>query len=216
MTTETIEKARALREKYPSSSARMRLQMARLPEERRIEMEEVRGDMVGKVEVDGFQVVVRWTVDEWHQGDYEFTNTPGLGTVENPKWREAEQHRSWGRNDHYHYIGLPGGDFNSHYKALQKMGYSKGVAAELAQSYVNQDVERALSDEPYYLCEVTAIKNGIELAQASIGGFDFGANPSYSDMIEWAETIPYSDGLIDEAITDAKAALEGLCCGKAD
>lgn len=204
---DTIEKARALMREH-KYSARQALNVVRTNyKARRVEMEDNRyGETVGHIEIDGFDLTVKWEYDEWYQGDYDLTDTWRKGAVQNPLWRPEQ----YGRDRHYRWIVLPM-SWEDHYEGLHKMGYSRGQAAEMAREYVNQDVKRIISEEPYYNVSVTASRAGIELGCASMGGTDLGED--YRQAREWMETLPDEYGLLDEAVAVAKDNLKKLCGG---
>jgi hypothetical protein len=86
-------------------------------------------------------------------------------------------------------------------------GMSRGVARDYITLWVTTLVsEYCSSDYVYYDLRVTASKNGIRLGEDALGNCDF-INPREQDIFAMVE----DHGMVDEAITAARAALEGLC-----
>ena len=94
-------------------------------------------------------------------------------------------------------------------RSLSKMGYSKHAAYTMARSYVLQDFCRLESlGQDWWLVGLiaTAYLNGIELGGASLWGIE-------SDGDEYLDSV--ADDLTHEAVAEAIAARDSLCCSGA-
>lgn len=93
-----------------------------------------------------------------------------------------------------------------HRESLNKMGYSRGVADELARSYVYEDLKRA-TDEHWtaYSVGVRVSKAGVELATNYLGGITVDDGPDDPYLADCAEDI------LGEAISEAKKEQQRIC-----
>lgn len=201
---DTIQRARQLiREHSEHIGCSTALSWARSEENTvRVEMDSSGDGYDGKIEMDGFDVHVSW------RPDYD-ADTSWLGEF-SEEWEEgAVKVRSPHRFSRARWF-IPAIPVKEHFDGLHKLGLAKGVARELAEKYVRQEMEILLSEENrFFVCMVTAYKNGVELGSSSLGGCDLGTE--YRQAIEWAETLPDQNGLLSEAVSMAKENLAKLC-----
>lgn len=112
-------------------------------------------------------------------------------------WQEGaiKRNPSYLERHSYEWI-LPAISRDKYFQDLHKIGYSKGVAAELAQSYVNQDIKRLESLErgDWYFIGIyaTARKevNGTiqTFRSGGLWGIESDSDESYLKEVEQEET----------------------------
>lgn len=141
------------------------------------EFEEDRnGNKTLDFEIDGIDYHFTFEVD------YDFSDIDHLGAYKS-KWCAGCIKRdpdTVGRRDSAYF--LPSNDARSHAETLIDMGYSKGVAWELAQSYVVRDFERAEQfgkDWVYCYASLTASYDDVKLARESIAGIESDCEEGY-------------------------------------
>lgn len=113
----------------------------------------------------------------------------------------------WGRRQYPRFF-VPATTVKEHREGLQGMGYSKGIAEEMARSHVHADLKLAKSyGDTWDMMQiiVQVMKEGVTLWSARIGGI------CHDDDLEWSSI---AKELAVEAIEEAKETLERLCCKK--
>lgn len=202
---DTIARARELQKQH-GVSAGTALHWARNEQTvERVPMEETDLGFEGHIEKDGFVLRVKWELDETDDLSWlgTFKNQHEDGAVQNPRWRPGSGYYRW---------FVPTNTYEDHVRGLHELGYSRGVADQLARQYVREDVKFAISEEHgVYVCSVTAWRKEVELASVSLGGVDLGTD--YKQALEWAETLPDDNGLLAEAVSEAATKLGELCGG---
>lgn len=203
---ETIRKAHELRRKNPNVPASVRLAWARQVEPEELDWNS-HGDRA-ELDRDGFHVIIRVEPDDYNDLSY-------LGTFSD-RWEEGaiqlaphEGLRAIGptQGDAYRYFvpAITEAETRAH---LNKLGYSKGVAADMAREDVMRSLE-ALTTTTSSMVSVTAYKAGVDLGRAVLGGIDTSWDQSYEEARRYIEqTI---DDMIGEAIDEARETLESLC-----
>lgn len=144
-----------------------------------------------------FSIHISAEIDESPDHSYlgEYSDTWQEGAIRNPESVYNHGVYKW---------WIPCNTEDGHYKSLRDMKYGKSLARELAHSYVLQDM-KTMKDLQSYIVMVRVYVNGIELGSDVLGGVDI------SDDIDYlADTID-ENGMIDNAIEEAKTALTGLC-----
>lgn len=104
-----------------------------------------------------------------------------------------------------------------HRRGLSRMGYARSVADEMARGYVAADKRKARKlqsgDWAMYVVIVTAHRAGVELGGYSLGGCDMGEDYGEKFERECDRTIE-DHGMIESALTEARATLDRLCKGE--
>lgn len=213
METSVIERAHALRGRYPTYGARGRLQLARAIEHRD-RYDDVAEDLLNRErsasdDWDGFRIVATLSPDyDDIPGDGYFTNTwsPGALYV---LTRE-------GKTGRYRWF-VPAVPASDHYEWLHGHGgMARGPAHDEANRLVRDEMERARGDQCEYWVKVTAYREGIELGSASLSGIDLGDIYDYRGGWDLAR-VYVADvlrELVPEAIAEAQGALARLCAGR--
>lgn len=182
--TETVTKAHELGRKFPDTNARTRIHWART-EAQNVEPEgfNVEGD---PFVVDGFTIKIEVEQDYYP----DFSN---LGTFTDKY--EAGAIPNSGDSREYKWF-VPAIKESEHFDGLIKMGMSKGVAHELARSYVIQDRNMA-RDYTSYIVTANALIDGVTFGSATLGGVEEGS----------VREVALFEGIIDEAIDEARKTL---------
>jgi hypothetical protein len=157
----------------------------------------------------GFDVSVSIDLDDWFEDmSGEWTNAYSPGAVEITEGL-AEYH-GINRRETYAYF-IPQVTYSEHRDALRKLGHSRHESDCLARSYVLRDFRYALrNDRCAYVLDVTASRNGVELGSSSCGGFDVNPDDSWSVIRAYLVARIVEDGMITEAVSQARATLADL------
>jgi hypothetical protein len=121
-------------------------------------------------EQDGFAIKVKMDWDS--DGDTSY-----LGEM-NYRWRPGAIADDENKQTYFH----PAISIQSHRDSLNKMGYSKGVAEEMARGYVYHDKKRLMSygdSWSYVGLKVEVYLDGIELASDSVYGIESDSSEDY-------------------------------------
>jgi hypothetical protein len=173
-----------------------------LAERAELDWTESGGNLSANLRREGFDVTVyvKPDYDTWPDGD--FTDNPSADSVAIPDtYRE--------RNSFRYYT--PVCSYREHRASLTKLGYARGVAHELATRYVREEMERNVrQDRAVYMIGASASREGIELGRMTIGGYEIDADASYSETISTLTDAVIENGVIDEAVSEARQALARL------
>lgn len=146
-------------------------------------------------EVNGFFIVVETRYDPdpdiSHLG--RFSNYWSKGAIHVPESRYDKNTYKW---------FIPAISYEETYQWYSKLGYCKHECDCIARKYQREDMQKA-SEYNVYIVSVKAIKCGVILGEASIGGCELENEQDTVNAV-------FECGLIDEAIINAEKTLKQL------
>lgn len=192
MTSETIERAHALRTDHPDVPAVARMRWVRSADRVPAFVDALAAGET--LERDGF--TLRLSIEPDYDPDISwlgtFTDRHEPGAVANPDGRFDSRVLPW---------FVPAITEDEHYRGLRALKFGKARARELARSYVLHDLETARDYAPV-IAFVTATRAGVELGRAALGGID---DENY------ARSWDIVGDLVEEALEEARTTLGQLC-----
>jgi hypothetical protein len=173
-----------------------------LSERAELDWTESGGNLSATLQREGFDVTVyvKPDYDTWPDGD--FTDNPTADSVRIPDtYRERDSFRYY----------TPLCSYREHRDGLTKLGFARGVAHELATRYVREEMERNVrQDRAVYVIGASASREGIELAHTAIHGYEIDADATYTQAVTSLTDAVIENGVIDEAVSEARQALARL------